>query len=203
MKAIPRPLNALFAPQSYKNTLYLVLTLPLGIAYFGFFVSGFMLSSVLSILGIGIPLLLFMFRMTSAALELERLLANTLICAGISPQNRNKPVRTGMLAKLKTYLPDTAMLQGLFYLLCIKLPLGILSFTIAISLIVSSATMLAAPLLYRTENFVIALFTIDTLAKAILCFVISPVMWWISIVILNEIAYGWRVLTQWILDSRN
>ena len=74
--------------QSYINILYLFLSLPLGIAYFVFLVTGISLGIGLLVIWVGVPILAFVFAASWVLCGLERTLANVLLKEDISPTVR-------------------------------------------------------------------------------------------------------------------
>ena len=66
-------------PQSYLNIVYLLLGLPLGIAYFVFLVTGISVGFSLVVIWVGVPILALVLLGSWAMCRFERVLANTLL----------------------------------------------------------------------------------------------------------------------------
>ncbi len=74
MSALRRPgfLEAVAHPQTYLNIVYLLLGLPLGIAYFVFLVTGISLGFGLLVIGVGIHILVLVLAVSWALCQFER-----------------------------------------------------------------------------------------------------------------------------------
>ena len=77
-------------PQSYINILYLLLGLPLGIAYFVFLVTGISVGAGLIIIWVGVPILALVLAGSWAICEFERILAVTLLKEEIPRTTRTR-----------------------------------------------------------------------------------------------------------------
>jgi hypothetical protein len=76
-------------PQSYLNIVYLLLGLPLGIAYFVVLVTGISLGLGLVVIWVGIPVLLLVFLISWAMCQFEWVLTNTMLRENIPPMTRS------------------------------------------------------------------------------------------------------------------
>nr|QNO47354.1 hypothetical protein LNGCCOLK_00031 [Methanosarcinales archaeon ANME-2c ERB4] len=74
--------------QTYLNIIYLLLSFPLGTAYFVFLVTGLLLGLSLSIVWVGIPILLLMLAAWWGLVVFERQLAIWLLHVDIPPMSR-------------------------------------------------------------------------------------------------------------------
>ncbi len=74
--------SVVIEPQSYLNILYLLLSFPLGIAYFVFLVTGISLGFGLAIIWLGIPILALVLAASWVLYQFERLLAIHLLKEG-------------------------------------------------------------------------------------------------------------------------
>ena len=77
-------------PQSYLNIVYLLMGLPLGIAYFVFLVTGISLGFGLGVLGVGLPILALVLAVSWALCQFERVLAVGLLNEDIPPVERKE-----------------------------------------------------------------------------------------------------------------
>ena len=154
------------APQSYINILYLFLSFPLGIAYFVFLVTGISLGFGLLIIWIGVPVLVLVLAGSWVLCELERVLAIGLLKEDIpsaARQSISGPVVDvqdlsagerlfiGTWRRLKAHLANRLTWTGMFYLF-LKFPVGIASFTIAVTLVAVTFGLLAAPAYMWTSD---------------------------------------------------
>ena len=82
-------------PQSYLNIVYLLLGLPLGVAYFVFLVSGISVGFGLLVIWIGVPILVIVLLGAWAICQFELLLTNYLLKENIpSVERANAPGQT-------------------------------------------------------------------------------------------------------------
>lgn len=201
--------------QTYRNLGYLLLALPLGIAYLGFIVVGFLLvpgalttgstylfdahpalgmaavpvAAALALAGLPIPLTLLGAARALAAFEAR--LATTLLGKPMTPQftplDRGA---SGRWAKLQARVTDLDTLRGLAFLV-VKLPLGILSLVVVGVSLLLPVSLLGAPVLYRMEgmsSFLVAI-QVDSLSKALVCVGVAPVAALVSLHLVNGAAW--------------
>lgn len=109
---------------------YLLLGLPLGIAYFTFTIVLLALGLGTLVIAIGIPILLFLFVGSSSLLSWERGLNHTLLGVEIPVGTReNQP--EGVLKRLLFHAGRVESWSRLLYMI-LKLPFGILSFVLTL-----------------------------------------------------------------------
>jgi hypothetical protein len=130
-------------PQSYVNMAYLLLAFPLGTAYFVFLVTGLSVGFGLAITIVGIPILLLVLGGSWVLCAVERGLATVLLKETITP-SVSQPASEGLWPRLKAHLSDRVTWTGVFYLL-LKFPVGIATFTIAVTMISVTLGLLFAP----------------------------------------------------------
>src|SRR4030095_2465827 len=128
----------------FPNLIYLLLSLPLGILYFVILITGFSLGVGLAITLIGLPILVAMIFVTYILGDLDRTMTSKLLGVKIAkpearPSNDNS-ARSILVAQLKSW----EFWKELGYLL-LKMPLGVISFTIAIVFVAVSLTLIATP----------------------------------------------------------
>ena len=119
--------------QTYLNTIYLLLSFPLGTAYFVFLVTELLLGFSLSIVWVAIPILLLMLAAWWELVVFERQLAIWLLHVDIPPMSCETASGQSAWARLKSHLSNPLTWKGLAYLFA-RFPLGILSFVVAIPL---------------------------------------------------------------------
>ena len=176
--------------QTYLNTIYLLLSFPLGTAYFVFLVTGLLLGLSLSIVWIGIPILLLMLAAWWGLVAFERQLAIRLLHVDIPPMSHETVLEQSAWARLKAHLSNPVTWKGLAYLFA-RFPLGILSFVVAIPLIVLTGALLFAPLTYTDPECQIYIFSwqIDTLNEAVICSILGLFVGLISMHVMNCLAF--------------
>ena len=129
--------------QSYLNVIYLLLALPLGIFYFAFLVTGLSLGIGLSITLAGIPILLVVLAGSLVLGRLERILAKKLLRVDI-PTPPRRAASPGFWSRFKALLSDRLVWKDTLYLL-FKFPIGIATFTLAVTLLAVSIGFVFAP----------------------------------------------------------
>jgi two-component system, OmpR family, phosphate regulon sensor histidine kinase PhoR len=122
--------------QSYTNMLYLLVSFPLGLAYFVLLINGMVLGIATSLL-IAIfilPLFITIWRNLAA---FERSMAIQWLHVDIPPMSYPSPKQLTYWQKLQAQLTNSMTWKTLAYLL-LKFPLGLFSFLITIVLLVLS-----------------------------------------------------------------
>jgi hypothetical protein len=138
-------LRPLITARGYGALTHHLLGLPLGIAYFTWFVTGLAVGAGLAITLIGIPILTLVLASVRPLLAAERALANALLGANIAPA----PLALqgdGWFGRLKAYWTDTPTWRGLAYLLA-RFPVGLFTFIVAVVAYSVALGLIAAPLL--------------------------------------------------------
>ena len=193
-------------PQSYLNILYVLLSFPLGIAYFVFLVTGISLGLGLAIIWVGVPILVLVLAGSWALCQLERLLAIGLlkedIPAMVRRDDRSEQLEDGRPSlgpeerlligawrRLKAHLADRLTWTGIFYLL-LKFPVGVASFTIVVSLIAVSFALMGTPFYYWVDDGIdMGIWQVDALWEALILALIGVPAAFISLHIMNGVAY--------------
>ncbi len=123
-----------FRRQTYLNIAYLLLQFPLGLAYFVFLVIGLVLGVALVPILVGFPILFMMLLAAAALGKRERRLAHRFlgldIPAPIEPGGDEQSYFRRLIARLRDQVTWTILLY-----LVLKLPVGIISFGLTLSLI--------------------------------------------------------------------
>lgn len=184
------------------NLLYLVLSLPLGILYFVILVTGFSLGAGLAITLIGIPLLVAMIFITYIMGDLDRKMTSLMLGIQIAKPEARPSEKDGASAILVAQLKSPQFWKELGYLL-LKLPLGIISFTIAITFVSLSLALIATPFIITyfpdTQVMIGNGMLIDTMQEAVVTSVAGLIIGAISVLIVNGFAkvMGW--ISLWAL----
>ena len=193
-------------PQSYVNILYLLLSFPLGIAYFVFLVTGISVGFGLLIIWVGIPILGLVLAGAWALCQLERLLAIHLIKEDIPAIARGDD-RSGRVGdghsslgaeerlfiaawrRLKTHLTNRLTWTGILYLF-LKFPLGIASFVMVVVLVAVTAAFLGAPFYYWVDDGAdMGFWRVDELWEAVILTLIGIPAAFISLNAMNGAAF--------------
>lgn len=136
-------------PRTYASMFYMVLSLATGIFYFTWVVTGLTVSLSLVVVLIGIPLLILFF----GSVRLLSLVEGRLVEVMLGERMPRRPLYSARgrnwLQRIGDMFTDVRTWSTLFYLL-LMLPLGIVYFTINVTLLSLSLSMIAAPLLVWT-----------------------------------------------------
>ena len=120
--------------RTYRRILYLLLALPLGVAEFAFLVTAISFGFGTAVTLIGIPVLIgtvFAWRWLA---ELERRLIGRLVGIEIPSPYRPDPPGRRWWRRFTARLADPATWKDLAFLL-LQLPLGILAFTVTVTVL--------------------------------------------------------------------
>ena len=201
-------LRAPLRARSYGNLLYLVLAFPLGLAYFIFLSVGLSLGLGLLIIWIGIPILALALAGSWGLAAFERSLAIGLLGVEVPPMLPPAPApapERGFWRRVRDVLANPVTWKGMAYLL-VKLPLGVASFVVWVTLLSISGALVATPFFYRISPPLLfawdgQAWQVDTFPEALLCALTGLVLLWISINLLNGLAAAWGALSRAMLGS--
>lgn len=132
-------------PHTYGALFYLLLALVTGIFYFTWAVTGLSLSAGLSILIIGIPFFLLFLGSVRGLSLLEGRMVETMLGVRM-PRRPPYPAQQGqpLLKRVGVMFTDGHTWTTLFYML-LMLPLGMIYFTIAVTLLSVSLAFIGSP----------------------------------------------------------
>jgi uncharacterized membrane protein len=133
-------------PRTYASLFYMVLALATGIFYFTWVVTGLSLSLGLSILIIGIPFAILFF----GSVHVLSLVEGRLVEVMLGERMPRRPVysgsKNGWIERIGMLFTDPRNWSSMLYML-LMLPLGIVYFTLAVTLLTTSLSFIAAPLM--------------------------------------------------------
>jgi len=186
----------------FPNLIYLLLSLPLGILYFVILITGFSLGAGLAITLIGIPILVAMIFVTYILGDLDRKMTSLLLGVNIAkPEARpanNDSARAILVAQLKSL----QFWKELGYLL-LKMPLGVISFTIAIVLVAVSLAFIVAPFILTyfpdAQMMLWQGFEIDTMQRAVVTSVAGLLLGVVSVALITGYAKLMGSISVWAL----
>jgi signal transduction histidine kinase len=153
-----------FAAATWKHVLYLLLALPLGIAYFVVLVVGVATGLGLAIVWVGLPILLLTLIAWRTAAGLERVLARRLLGVAIPAPSHTAPGLT-LWERLKLLLRDPVTWKSLVFV-GLKFPAGILGFALVVSLGFVSGVLAVAPAIVALEPITFFGWIMDSPAEA-------------------------------------
>ncbi len=186
--------------QTYLNALYLFLAFPLGLFYFIFLVTGLSMGIGLVIVWVGLLILAGMFAAWYGLIVFERQMAIWLLHEEIPPFTRQDMRGLSLWEQFKAVISNPVTWKGLAYLLA-KLPLGILSFTLLVTFLALSVSMLAAPAYYQYFPPEFIIWSVDTLGEALLLSLVGIFVALISMHILNGLAWVSGKFARVMLES--
>ncbi len=133
-------------PRTYASLFYMLLSLATGIFYFTWAVKGQSLSVGLSILIIGIPFVILFF----GSIRVLSLVEGRIIEVMLGERMPRRPLYSGrgqpLMARIAEMFKDPRSWTTLMYMM-LMLPLGILYFTLCVTWLSLSLSLIAAPLM--------------------------------------------------------
>jgi Putative sensor len=149
--------KALGHKQTWLNVLYLLMAFPLGTFYFVLLVTALSVGLGTVIIWIGIPILFLTYLAIRGLAALERVMARQILHVEI-PVARNSHTRTkfSWWQWVKDGLGSSSTWKSLAYLF-IKFPLGIFSFTVALTLLTAAFALILEPVAYLINANILAI----------------------------------------------
>jgi signal transduction histidine kinase len=127
--------------------IHLLLNLPLGIAYFVLLVTGVSLGAGLLITLIGIPILIGTGWMVRTMGNIERARMNGFLGTALRDPYRPAAPETGWMARLLAIGKDPATWRDFLFLM-LRLPMGIVTFTVSVATWSAAIGLLGSPVSY-------------------------------------------------------
>jgi two-component system, OmpR family, phosphate regulon sensor histidine kinase PhoR len=147
--------------RTYLRILYLLMAFPLGVAYFVFILTGLSVGFGLAIVVVGFPILVITMLSWILFARIERELAIHLLGASIRPMTVPDPVKRTAWERLLKTLADPVTWKSLVYVF-LEFPFGMVSFTLAITLISVSLLLIAYPVVYAVVTALYQQFPVQT-----------------------------------------
>ena len=136
------------------NFVFLMLSFPMGLIFFILTIVGFSLGIGTLIIWIGLPILFATLYLVRGMTAIERTMVSSLLGMSHPDQPyRREPVQ-GFLRRFGSLLRDPYTWTGMLYMLFIKLPLGIINFTLTLTFLILSASLTLLPLIYLLNLFI-------------------------------------------------
>ena len=132
-------------PRAYASLVYMLLALLTGLFYFTWATVGISMSVGLSLLIIGIPFVILFLATVRVLSLVEGRLVETLLGERMPRRPSFVSKEGGWLSRIGRLFSDPRTWGTLFYQL-IMLPLGIVYFTIAVTLLTTGLSLLASPI---------------------------------------------------------
>ncbi len=194
-------LGVLADPQTYRNILYLLLSFPLGLFYFIFLITGLSLGVSLAIIWVGIPILIGVFMLVRVFANLERSLTSKFLNLDIP--NASIALQGNLWQRAKTLISNPAIYAEMFYLFS-KFVLGILSFTLVVSLLATSLGLMVTPFFWNQWNWDVGIpgiWEVDSFSKAVATSIVGAILGVASLHFLNGLAWVYGEYTKGILEA--
>lgn len=132
--------------RTYGALFYMLLTLATGIFYFTWAVTGISLSLSLSVLIIGIPFIVVFFGSVRALALIEGRMVESMLGVRMPRRPAYSTRGLSLWRRIGAMFSDPRSWSTLFYML-MMLPLGIIYFTLAVTLLAVSLAFVGAPVL--------------------------------------------------------
>jgi signal transduction histidine kinase len=132
--------------------LHLMLTMPLGIIYFSVLVTAVSLGVGLLITLIGIPILIGTGWMVRTMGSIERGRMNAFLGTTLRDPYRPVPEDSGLFARLAAIAKDPATWRDFLFLM-LRMPMGIVTFTVCLTLWAVAISLLGSPIAYWFDVF--------------------------------------------------
>lgn len=133
-------------PRTYAALFYMLLSLATGIFYFTWVVTGLSMSVGLSILIVGIPFVILFFGSVRVLSLVEGRLVEVMLGERMPRRPLYASKEAPLVERIKAMFVDPRTWGTMAYML-LMLPLGIVYFTLAVTLLSVSAGFIATPLL--------------------------------------------------------
>jgi hypothetical protein len=159
------PLRPLLTVRGYTALTHHLLGLPLGVAYFVWFVTGLSTGLGLAITLIGIPILTLVLASVRPLVEAERKMANALLGTQV-PAMRLAPHGEGWFGRAKAYWTDGPTWRGMAYLLA-RFPLGTLTFIVAVTAYATALYLIAAPIVAPFDPIELGIWQPDSVLEGL------------------------------------
>jgi hypothetical protein len=136
------------------NIAFLLLSFPLGLIYFLVTLIGFIVGVSTLILWIGLPILFATLVLVRGMATIERRMATNLLLVSFPYQQQSHDMpQKGFWRRFGNILRDPLTWTSTLYMI-LKLPIGIISFTLALVLPIISLAITLLPLVYLVNLFV-------------------------------------------------
>ncbi len=202
LNSMQKLFNVFAHPQTYLNLVYLFLAFPLGLTYFIILITGISLGIGLLILWVGFLILVAVLALSWAFTIFERQLAINLLKIQIPQKPAVSMPGETILHQLKRLTTNSQTWKGMLYLF-LKFPLGTITFSIAMSLLALSFSLILAPVIYQFVPLNIFDVRVNDFSLALMMAVIGIFLLPLSLHALNYIAELWGKFSEIFLGERS
>jgi hypothetical protein len=188
-------LRPLISSGGYSGLTHNLLGLPLGVAYFSWLVTALATGLGLVVTLIGIPLLTLVLATIRPLLGVERGLANSLLDARIAPASLSAGGR-GVIGRSRAYWTDAVTWRGIAYLIA-RFPVGLATFTVAVSAYATALYLIAAPVVAPLDAIELGFWQPDTVLDGLALLPLGLVLLLASAWISEGMAALSRAFARW------
>lgn len=197
-------------PRTWGAMFYMLLALATGIFYFTWVVTGVSLSAGLSVLIVGIPFIVLFFGTVRALSLVEGRLVETMLGVRM-PRRPPYPVAgRSLMSRIGAMFTDARTWSTMLYMI-LMLPLGIVYFTITVTLLSVSVGFIGAPLAWTFGDFDHSTVSINwgggehvpTLVDALALFVIGVLLLFTMLHLVRALGHMHGQIAKHLLVSRD
>lgn len=173
--------------QTYLSSLYLIGDFFYSLFNFCFILIFLALGFGLTICWVGIPIVIFLFKIIEKLTETEIKFTENLLPIELKRIEFNNYSGESLFSKFKLYIKDKKIWKYIqFYLL--KFPLTVITFSIALFLVLIPVVLIITPFIYNFVPYNILQFEVTSLFSASLMSVLGIGLSFIFFPILNKLA---------------
>lgn len=192
-----------------RNFSYLLMSLPFGIIYFTFAISGISIGAALSITYIGIPILVITLICAERIVEIEKDIARKILNISIEKGVESVDLNgnEGLIKKMINVIKDLKKWKSTFYCI-IKLPISVMHFSVVTCSMALSLGITFQPVVFEvSKSFGVDVYKNSiTIGKLIgfenpnyvdlfICPILGILITSISVKIINALAKKWAEFT--------
>lgn len=139
-------------PRTWGSLFYMLLALATGIIYFTWVVTGLSMSAGLAVLIIGIPFIVLFFGTVRGLSLMEGRIVETMLGVRMPRRPPYHPAGRTLMGRIGAMFTDERTWTTMLYMV-LMLPLGIIYFTLTVTLLAVSIGFIGAPLAWSFGDF--------------------------------------------------
>ena len=199
------PLSVITRQQTYLSALYLLLSFPLGVAYFVFLVTGLSVGFGLLVIWVGVPILALVLAGSWVLSRLEQATTNRMLkldipaiafprtsdplSAAAARLSVTERVFVRTWRQFKAHLSNRLTWTGMLYLF-LKFPIGVASFVIVVTLASLTAALVGAPFYYWVgDGTDFGIWQVDELWESLILMLAGVPSLFVSLHLINAAAW--------------
>jgi len=193
--------------QTYVNIFYLLIAFVLGILYFTLETTFISLGFGLLITLLGIPILIGTIALSRLIGKFEISMSNLFLKTDIEYPKQIK--EENFWKRIKAIFTDNFTWKSLAHIF-LKFPLGIMSFTITITLLSTSIALIASPVIFHLNkigrisgDYKFGQYTVDSYWSVILIALLGVILLFGSLHLFNALGLMFKALNKTLLSSEN